>query len=201
MDLFHNGLPFHSCRVVFLTAFYTADCPFDQWVDLEKNKLGLAQKHHPIVWHDPLMSQEACFSKGNDLEPSQSRRKTTGLANTECCHGSRKLCDILRVCMIAKARGILKYWKVDSIWTTVTFPYNYITIFDIHLIWVQDIILQEENIYDSYERAYWVITVVAVTLIIPWKLGFLHMQTWKNENMDKCACGCMDKWVQGCTDT
>lgn len=94
--------------------------------------LAWPQKHHPIVWHDPLMSQEACFTKGNDLEPSQSRMKTAGLANTECFHGSRKLCDILGVCIIAKARSILKYWKADSIWATVTFPYNYITIFDIH---------------------------------------------------------------------
>lgn len=71
--------------------------------------LAWPQKHHPIVWHDPLMSQEACFTKGNDLEPSQSRMKTAGLANTECFYGSRKLCDILGVCIIAKARSILKY--------------------------------------------------------------------------------------------
>lgn len=75
----------------------------------EKVKLAWPLKQNPIVWHDPVMSQEARFTKGNDLEPSQSRRKATWLADTECYHCSRKLCDILGICDIAKAKGILKY--------------------------------------------------------------------------------------------
>lgn len=129
LDIFCNDLAFHSCgKAMFLTAIYIVDCLFDQWVNWGKIKLTWPLKHHPVVWHDPFMSQEECFTKGNYLEPGQSRRKATWLANTEFSHCSRKLCDIFGICDIAKAKGILKYWKECSVRTIVTFPCNYRTL-------------------------------------------------------------------------